>query len=480
MSLKNQFLKASAFSILSEIVAKIIGPLGFLLLTRILSPEDFGVVAVATTVLGIGYVISDMGISQVIIQQRGDKDYLLKLNNAGFWFNLTMGIILFVLMVFFSEKLANLLGEPSSKSVISVLALQVIFYSLSSVQNAIKKRDLDFKFLFYLRLITVAAPLLVSIPLAFAGGGYWAIVYGQIFGSLTRTIALWKTSKWKPSLYFDLSILRCILTKSIWNTIDQIFIWIPLAFDTYLISNYLSAKELGLYSTSRTLFSTAITLSLGAIMPVLFSTFSKIQTDDSLFLKSILIFQKIVFSIAIFMCVGVFIFSGLIEIIIFTNQWAGISNVFGIIFLMMGFEYFYSVIVESLNAKGYFQITAINTVLTTLISVPFLFFSIHYGLIFYVTIRMSLIYLRFPIIFYYSKKINKISFTDCLINNKKVIYIIMGLLLLNLLISQFDFTIIINNGLKLLVFCLAGVSFLMLEKETLLLLIKQFKFDKII
>ncbi len=285
MSLKNQFLKASAFSILSEVVAKIIGPLGFLLLTRILSPEDFGVVAVATTVLGFGYVISDMGISQVIIQQRGDKEYLLKLNNVGFWFNLTMGFILFALMFFFSEKLAKLLGEPSSKSVIKVLALQVIFYSLSSVQNAIKKRDLDFKFLFYLRLITVAAPLLVSIPLAFAGGGYWAIVYGQIFGSLSSSIALWKTSKWKPGLYFDFGILRRILSKSIWNTIDQIFIWIPLAFDTYLISNYLSSKELGLYSTSRTLFSAAITLSLGAIMPVLFSTISKIQTDDSLFIK---------------------------------------------------------------------------------------------------------------------------------------------------------------------------------------------------
>jgi len=144
----------------------------------------------------------------------------------------------------------------------------------------------------------------------------------------------------------------------------------------------------------------------------------------------------------------------------------------------MGFEYFYSVIVESLNAKGHFKITAINSVLTVLISVPFLFFSINYGLIFYVTIRMSLIYLRFPIIFYYSRKINKISFVDCLINNKNVIYIIIGLLLLNLLISQFDFTIIINNGLKLLLFCLAGASFLLLEKESLLSLKNKFKFDK--
>ena len=129
MTNKDKIIKASGYSILSELVAKIIGPIGFLVLTRILSPQDFGVVAIATTILNFVYILSDFGIGNVIIQERGSSNYIYKLNNVSFWFSGILGFVFCSLIILFSNNIAKLFGDPRSSNVISVMAIQIIFYS---------------------------------------------------------------------------------------------------------------------------------------------------------------------------------------------------------------------------------------------------------------------------------------------------------------------------------------------------------------
>ena len=133
ISLYKNIAKASFWSFLSEIVAKTIGPLLFLVMTLLLSPKDFGLVAVATVILGLLMVISDMGMSKVIIQESGDEEYLDHLNNVAFWFNVVLGLLVFLLLFLFSTPIANLYGEPKASSILQIMSLQVIFFSLSSI-----------------------------------------------------------------------------------------------------------------------------------------------------------------------------------------------------------------------------------------------------------------------------------------------------------------------------------------------------------
>ena len=74
-------------------------------------------------------------------------------------------------------------------------------------------------------------------------------------GSLLNTVVLWVKSKWKPILYINWHMIYRVIGKSIWNTIEQICVWIPVCFDTFLISKFLSVNDLGLYTTSKTLFN---------------------------------------------------------------------------------------------------------------------------------------------------------------------------------------------------------------------------------
>ena len=85
MPLLKDTLNATLWSVLAEIIAKIISPAVFLILTHILSPSDFGVVSVATTILGLIYVVSDMGTSKVLIQAEDDEGNIQKLYDAAFY-----------------------------------------------------------------------------------------------------------------------------------------------------------------------------------------------------------------------------------------------------------------------------------------------------------------------------------------------------------------------------------------------------------
>jgi O-antigen/teichoic acid export membrane protein len=480
LNIANSFIKASFWSFLTEIVAKTISPLVFLVMTWILSPKDFGIVSVALVIMSFVNVISDMGMSKTIIQESGDEEYLNKIKNVAFWFNLVIGIFIFFILVLFAQELANFYGAPESVNVIRVMAIQIIFSSISSVQNAIRKKDLDFKSLFYIRLITVLVPVIISLPLAFSGFGFWALVYGNVAASVASTLVLWFTSEWKPIFSFDFRVLKYILSKGLWNTFESICLWIPISLDAMLISKHLSTTSLGLYTTSRNLFTIVVGILLSPLLPVLFSTLSKINYDNVKFKSSILLSQKVIFTISAIMGISVYIFRDLIELVFFNSNWKGIADIFGVIFLVFGIEYFCSAIVEGLRAKGHFKLISLNTFMYTVISIPLLYFAVLYGIEIYVWVRSLLLFLQFPIIIIYSKKILNITFSEYLGNTKEIIVCVTTLFFINqLLINYLSFSKVITNILMFLSFVSIGLLLIILEKRNLKLVITRIKEIKI-
>lgn len=432
-SLFKKSLIASIWSSAAEVVAKVISPLVFLILTRILSPSDFGIVAIATTILGFTNIIVDVGTAKVLVQSQLQGKDFKELCDSAFWINTIFGFTIYLFCYLGSDFLANINNTPESSSVIKLMSIQVLFHSLSIVQTAIMRRELNFKVLFLIRLITVGTPALISIPIAFYGGGYWSIVIGSIIGSALSCSTLWIRSKWKPNIRnFATQIKqksRLLFSKSIWTTIDQIIAFLPLALDTYLISNYLSPTDLGLYTSSRTLFSASISFALAPLMPVLFSSFSKLLADKVLFRKSVLIAQKLVFIVAASLGILVFGYREYITDILFNANWHGIENCIGIIFLVFGLEYFYSALLEGIRASGDFKGLAINTTISTGLTAIVLIITVHYGLIPYIIGRSLSLIIFYPGAFYLSKKNIKVSFIDCIINTRKELICIFAFIL---------------------------------------------------
>lgn len=426
MDLANKTVSGVLWVALGEIIVKCISPLSFLVLTHILVPEDFGLVAVATTVLMFVNIIADLGTGKVLVQMKCDNsEEFTHYCNTAFIFNAVMGIGLFICVFLLSPLIAEWNNQPRSEPVVRLMSVQILFTSLSIVQIAIKNREMNYKSLFFIRLITVMTPVAVSIPIAFCGGGVWAIVSGSVCSSFFQLIVLWLKTSWKPKIQFDFFVFRNLFSKSIWSTIQQVAVWVPICFDTYLVSNHLSSASLGLYTASRSLFSSASGLILAPFLPVLFSSLSKIQENDKL--KEVTLFsQKIVFYISGIVAICVFCYSDIITKIVFSNKWEGISPVLQIVFLLMGLEYFYSIVVESLRSRGLFKQLGVNNVISVIIALPFLFWASYKSIYMYTITRCLSLYLCYFGVFFCSKKYLGISFMDCLKNVKNMIIIVIS------------------------------------------------------
>ncbi|MEK6494837.1 oligosaccharide flippase family protein [Myroides odoratimimus] len=433
----NKVFTASLWSTLSEIVAKIISPVVFLILTRLLSPSDFGVVAVATTLMTFMMIVSDLGTAKFIIQKEDSDDLTFNILASNcFWINAIIGLLIFMVIFISSNKLAVMFNEPKSIMVIKVMAFQVIFNSLSSLHNALKKKSLDFKFLFYTRLITIGCPLFLAVPIAFLGGGYWAIVIANLVGSFLNFLVLWLFSSFRPIWNIDFKTIKGILDASIWNTIEEVFIWLPIFLDTYLISNYISSSELGLFTSSRTVYLTLSTLLLSPLLPVLYSAFVKVSKTGA-YKEKILSAHHIIFSIAMLSSSLGFVFSDFIENVVFDDKWVGIGEILKFTFILMGATYFNEVIIQGLRAKGYFKAIGLNVLICTLITIPFIVYSIKYGILVYVVVRYSSLYLRFFYIFYKSRKVLNISFLNCFKQSKNILIISLFLIFFSVIIDSY-------------------------------------------
>jgi len=114
--------------------------------------------------------------------------------NVVFWLNLGIGLVIVTLLLVGAPFIASFFHDERITPVVQVLSLQILLAAFSSVHTALLQKDLNFKPLFWVRLVTTAAPGLASIPLAIHGMGYWALVFGTLLGQMAQSAVLWMSS----------------------------------------------------------------------------------------------------------------------------------------------------------------------------------------------------------------------------------------------------------------------------------------------
>ncbi|MFK4786232.1 lipopolysaccharide biosynthesis protein [Fusobacterium sp. MFO224] len=370
--LNNKILNATKWSSITEILAKIISPITNMILARILLPEAFGVVATVTMIVSFADMFTDAGFQKYLIQHEFKNDQE-KFNNANvaFWTNLSISILLYLLIVIFNKQICILVGNKGYEKVIVVASLQLLMTSFSSIQRALYRREFDFKTLFIVRSITVFIPFVITIPLALLGLSYWSLIIGMLLIQLINAIILTIKSKWKPRLFYKISILKEMFSFSMWTLVEAISIWLTSWIDIFIISSSLNQYYLGIYKTSIMMVNTLMGLIISSIMPVFFSSLSRLQDDNKKFKALFYKFQKFC-SILIFpLGVGIFIFRELAATIILGKSWGEASLVIGIWSLTSSLtivlSFFNS---EVYRAKGRPKISFLSQVLHLIFLVP--------------------------------------------------------------------------------------------------------------
>lgn len=375
----NKIGNAAKWSTLAELLAKIASPIVNMVLARILTPEAFGVVASITIITSFADIFTDAGFQKYIIQHEySDDEQLEKGTNVAFWANFIVSSVIYILILSFRRQLARTVGCPDAYNALAVAGFAVICTSFSSTQTARFRRDLDFKPLFFVRIISAFIPLIVTVPIAFISRNYWAMVIGTLAQQIFSAIVLTLLSKWKPRFYFSLRLFREMFFFSIWNLLESLSIWFAGQAGIFIVGTILSQYELGLYKTAMTTVNSYMAIVTASVTPVLFSSLSRYQSDAEKYTALFLKFERVVAMLMFPMGIGMLLYRDFVVQILLGSQWSSIANFLGLWSLMSAITITFSnTACEVYRSKGKPQISLILELIYLSVYLPFIWNSAH-------------------------------------------------------------------------------------------------------
>ena len=379
--LNTKIVKATKWSTFTEVVAKLITPITSVVLARLLTPEAFGVVATLTMVVTFAEIFTDAGFHKYLIQhQFTDDEDKEQSTNVAFWSNLIMSLAIWLVIGIFADPLAAMVGNPGLGHVLTIACVSIPLAAFSSIQMALYKRDLDFKTLFKVRIVGICIPLLVTVPLAFYLRSYWALVIGTIVTNCANAVLLTVYSRWKPRFFYSFAKLKEMFSFSAWSVVEAVSIWMTGYVDVFIIGVYLNEYYLGLYKTSITVVGQIMGLITAATTPILFSSLSRLQTNEGAFKDMFFKFQKFVGLLIIPIGVGIFCYRDFVTEILLGNQWGEAAHFIG----LWGLTSSITIVLshyssEVYRAKGRPKLSVLAQFLHLIVLLPTVLIAVRYG-----------------------------------------------------------------------------------------------------
>lgn len=265
-------LHAIKWSILGEASSRLIAPVVLLILARLLAPEDFGVVAAATVVISLCQTLADAGMGKALIQSRKSLEASF---NAAFWLSLGISLALSIVIFIAAPAISAFFDDARITYVTRLLAIQVPLTGLAAVPTALLQRDLAFRELFLVRLLTAGLPALASIPMALLGYGYWSLVAATVIGQFIQCTVLWFRCHWRPSWKLDGLATIQLARFGRWSAASGALTWCYGWADSLFVAHWLGTRDMGIYRVSATIANMSFGLVLTPLLPVLYSLYSR-------------------------------------------------------------------------------------------------------------------------------------------------------------------------------------------------------------
>lgn len=276
MDLKGKTIAGMIWSGLERFGYAFIAFLSNLFLARLLTPEDFGLIGMITVFVSVATVIVDGGFTAALIQKREIRweDY-----STAFYINLVFALVLYAILYFSAPFIARFYAEDSLSPLLRVLGVVLITNALSVVQIAKVKRELNFRYLSVVTILSSLVGCVFGIACAFCSMGVWSLVVQTLTISGARCGVLIVSSSWRPSFVFSWKAVKeqfgfgsMVLFSNLTDTIYTNSI-------SLIVGKTFSSQTLGLYTQARALESVPNNTLTAIVNQVTFPVFSRLQDD---------------------------------------------------------------------------------------------------------------------------------------------------------------------------------------------------------
>jgi teichuronic acid exporter len=244
-SLKNRTISGLMWSFTDNSITLGISFIVGIILARLLSPREFGLIGMLTIFIEVSQSFINSGFSQALIRKKdpSQADY-----STVFYFNMIIGIGIFLILFFCAGLISRFFKEPQLKSLVQVLGFSLIINAFTIIQQTILTRRIDFKLQTKISIISSVLSGIVAIGMAFAGYGVWSLVIKTIVMYTMSSIFLWLWNGWKPTLVFSIQSFKELFSFGSNLLVSGLIDTIYRNVYYLIIGKYFSAQDLGYYT----------------------------------------------------------------------------------------------------------------------------------------------------------------------------------------------------------------------------------------
>ncbi|MBS1932847.1 MAG: lipopolysaccharide biosynthesis protein [Bacteroidetes bacterium] len=280
--LKNTTINALIWSGIEKFSLQAIGFISTIIVARLLTPADFGLVAMITVFIAVSNVFIDSGFGTAIIQK---KNLTNEDCSTVFFFNLFIAVLLYLVLFFCAPFIADFYKQPALINLTRVLGLVLVFNSLGLIQISLIQKEIKFKTNTKINLFAIIISSTTGITCALLGFGVWSLVIQQVCLSLSKTILLWLFNSWRPVFVFSKSSFSHLFRFSSGLLVSEILETFFQNIYYIIIGRFFPASELGFFTQAKKLNDVSVTTLTSVVTQVAFPVFSTIH-DDLAKLKS--------------------------------------------------------------------------------------------------------------------------------------------------------------------------------------------------
>lgn len=249
-----------------------------IILARLLSPKDFGIIGIVTVFIAVAQTIVDSGFTNAMIRdlKTSQEDY-----STVFFFNLIVSVIMYLGLFFSANLISNFYNEPSLVMLIKVLSSVLVINVFGLIQRTMLTKNVDFKSQTIVNVISAIISGLVAIILAIKGFGIWSLVLYTIIKQIVQAMMYAAVNHWLPSLVFSIESFKRFYTFGWKLLVSSLLDTIYININNLVIGKLFTVDVLGYYTNASKL-SNVVSQSLnGAISKVSYPVLSQLQDDEN-------------------------------------------------------------------------------------------------------------------------------------------------------------------------------------------------------
>lgn len=349
-----------------------------IVISRFVLPEEYGLVAMISIFIALANSLIDCGFTTALIQKqdRTNIDF-----STVFFFNIAVGIILYLLLFWVSPYIALFYNEPRLELLTKVVCFGLVISSANVVQNAKLVINMDFKTLSKASLFSAIVSGLIGVVMALLGFGVWAIVTQSILGALIITLVLWIYSKWVPKLCFSIESLNSLFGFGSKLMLSGLMHTIYLNIYTLVIGKFYNATDVGLFNRANHLSQFPSTNITNILNRVFFPLLCEQQNAMPIFTDTFHHYLRVACFIIFPLAIGLASLADPLIRVLLTDKWEGV--ILPLQILSIAYLFFPIMLINNqpLQALNHTDMFLRAEIVKKIVAISLLAVSIRFGLI---------------------------------------------------------------------------------------------------